>query len=73
MNPVWCAQSFIGSTGTGAATSVFDSRALGAIHAIPHAVLIGRRGEIIASGDPVEVFAKAGQIGDGLAIEPSSR
>ncbi len=43
------------------------------VSAIPHAVLIDRRGKIVASGDPEGMFAKARQIAAEQRVEPLSR
>jgi thiol-disulfide isomerase/thioredoxin len=43
------------------------------VSAIPHAVLIDRRGKIVASGDPEGMFAKARQIAAEQPVEPPSR
>jgi len=44
-----------------------------AVSAIPHAVLINRRGKIVASGDPGEVCAKARQIAAEQPVETLTR
>jgi thiol-disulfide isomerase/thioredoxin len=44
-----------------------------AVSAIPHAVLLDRRGRVVASGDPGEVFAKARQIAAERPVGPLSR
>ncbi len=43
------------------------------VSAIPHAVLLDRRGRVVASGVPGEVFAKARQIAAERPVEPQSR
>ncbi len=44
-----------------------------AVSAIPHAVLLDRRGRVVASGDPGDVFAKARQIAAERPVEPLPR
>jgi thiol-disulfide isomerase/thioredoxin len=44
-----------------------------AVSAIPHAVLLDRRGRVVASGDPGEVFAKVPQVAAEGPVEPLSR
>ena len=44
-----------------------------AVSAIPHAVLLDRRGRVVASGDPGDVFAKARQIAAKRPVEPLPR
>jgi thiol-disulfide isomerase/thioredoxin len=44
-----------------------------AVSALPHAVLIDRRGKIVASGDPGQVLAKARQIAAERPVETRSR
>jgi thiol-disulfide isomerase/thioredoxin len=43
------------------------------VSAIPHAVLVDRRGKIVGSGDPQGVLAKARQIAAEQPVEPLSR